>query len=317
MKKYPMKLNYIAKSAIWGGSVLSSEWGKRGDGENVAETRELSVRPGEVSVIQNGEYAGMSLEDYVHAEESAVSPDYKKDQAFPMLVKFIDAGDKLSVQVHPDDAYANRVENDSGKTEMWHIVDAVQGATIIYGLADGVSKEDFVKAVEEKRLGDVMYTRPVKRGETYFIPAGLVHAIGAGIIVAEIQQNSDLTYRVYDYDRRGSDGKLRELHTQKALDVVRPYTAQQIDDLQFEKGRGEGVIAKSRYFGSYVKRVDGKAELCQSDASFASVLCLRGEGKLVFEGAEYPMSRGDSYFIPAGMGEYSAEGSMELLFSEI
>ena len=319
MKKYPLKVRYIAKSAIWGGKLLSESWGKQGSGENVAETWELSVRPKEMGTVENGEAAGMALLDYFRAVGGdAVSPTWSVEERFPLLVKFIDAGDRLSVQVHPDDAYASRVENDSGKTEMWVIVAAEPGSTIVYGLADGVSREEFARAALEKRLDDVMMTLPVQAGDCFFIPAGMVHAIGGGILIAEIQQNSDLTYRVYDYDRRGADGKLRELHTETAMEVVRPYTEAEVDAIRFARGCAEGdLLANSKYFKAYARDIVGEGILFASSDSFVSVLCVGGEGVVSFEGEEYPISRGDSYFLPAGMGECSLRGDLRLICSEL
>ena len=320
MRRYPLQVSYIAKSAIWGGQTLRREWKKQGAGDNIAETWELSVRREEMATVQNGEAAGMTLAEYIQAcGADCVSPEYRLGERFPMLVKLIDAEDKLSVQVHPDDAYAAAQEGDSGKTEMWYIVDAKEGATIIYGLKEGVDREAFAAAVADGRLDEVMHTVPVKAGESYFIPAGMLHAIGAGILIAEIQQNSDLTYRVYDYDRRGADGSLRPLHTEKALDVVRPYTEAEVEAIRFVRG-GEAdgeLLANSQYFKTHRVTVAGAREFDQGKESFASLLCLEGEGELVFEGECYPIAKGDSYFLPAGLGRYELRGKLTLIRSEL
>ena len=319
MKKYPLKLSYIAKSAIWGGQTLVREWQKRGTGENIAETWELSVRPKEMAVIENGEACGMTLADWLEScGADAVSPDYRKGERFPLLVKLIDAAESLSVQVHPDDAYASRVERDSGKTEMWYIVAAEAGASIVYGLKEGVTREEFAAAVRGGRLSEVMNLQPVRAGECYFIPAGMLHAIGGGILIAEIQQNSDLTYRVWDYDRRQADGSLRALHTEKALDVVRPYTEAEVESIRYAKGRTEdGSLANSKYFKVARTVVHGSRSMEQGAESFASLLCIAGDGALIFEGRRYPIHRGDSYFIPAGLGAYAVEGELTLICSAL
>ncbi len=318
MKKYPLQLDYIAKSAIWGGSRLMREFGKVGQGENIAETWELSAREREICRIQNGEGAGMTLSEYfavVGAE--AVSRSYRPEDRFPLLVKLIDARDRLSVQVHPDDAYASRVEGDSGKTEMWYIVDAEEGATIVYGLADGVSGADFARLIAEGRIKEGMREIPVRRGETYFIPAGMVHAIGGGILIAEIQQNSDLTYRVFDYDRRDAEGQLRPLHTEKALAVISPFEAEEIHRIRFARGEEKGTLANSDYFKVWRAKVRGTERVVATEESFVSVLCVDGEGVIEFEGNEYPIHRGDSYFLPAGMGECTVRGTVMLICSKI
>ncbi len=318
MKKYPLKLSYTAKTALWAGTRLKTEFGKISEFDTVSESWELSVRDDEMAHILNGEACGMTMEEYFFCVGyDCVSPTFKKGDRFPLLVKLIDAQDVLSVQVHPDDAYACKVENDSGKTEMWYIVDATEDAKLIYGLKDGITSEDFARAVEEERINDVMNYVPVKKGETYFIPSGMIHAIGAGILIAEIQQNSDLTYRVYDFDRVGKDGKLRLLHVEKALAVTRPFSKCEIDAIRYSRGRGENLLANSEYFKVRHMCVDGGVELSATEQSFISLLCLDGEGSVEFELQEYPICKGESYFIPAGMGDFILKGNMEIILSEI
>ena len=321
MNKYPLKLNYIAKSAIWGGKKLSESWGKLSDGDNVAETWELTVREKEMSKITNGECAGMTLAEYISlCGEDCVSPEFSKGDAFPLLVKFIDALADLSVQVHPDDDYAGRVESDIGKTEMWYIVEAAPDAKIVYGLADGISCEDFASAVRAGEISSAMKYVPVKAGECYFIPAGMLHAIGSGILLAEIQQNSDLTYRVYDYDRVGKDGKKRELHTEKALDVTKVFSEDDVNALRYECGDAadadDELLADSKYFRVVKKDVKGASTLGVGK-SFCSVLCIDGNGSIEFGDKNYEVSRGDSYFCPANMGTLTLNGEMTLICSEI
>ena len=321
MKKYPLRLSFIPKSAIWSGDVLSREWGKQNEGNAVAETWEMSVRPKEMAVILNGDAEGMTLAEYFETcGADCVSPTYQTSERFPMLVKLIDAGDSLSVQVHPDDAYASRVENDGGKTEMWYIVEAKSGASIVYGLRDGIRREDFAEAVAQGRIGETLKSCPVRAGDCYFIPAGMVHAIGAGIVIAEIQQNSDLTYRLYDFERRQADGSLRELHTEKALDVVRPFTDAEIESIRFARGNDpRRYLANSRYFRAWKQELrSGESARAEQDVeSFMSLLCIAGKGELIFEGVSYPISRGDSYFLPAGMGAYELIGEMTLIGSSL
>lgn len=321
MKRYPLKLTYIAKSAIWGGSRLALEWGKQGDGDNIAETWELSVREKEMAYIENGEAEGLSLRDYIRAAGAdCVANDYSLDKPFPLLVKFIDAADRLSVQVHPDDAYAGERENDVGKTEMWYIVDADEGARIVCGLKDGVSESDFAQAVREGRTGEVLKSISVKKGESYFIPAGLVHAIGKGVLIAEIQQNSDLTYRVYDYDRVGKDGQKRPLHVDKALDVTRVWSADGIEKEAFAGGKtscGGELLANGKYFSVCKHTVDGEIRLNVSEESFCHLLCIDGAAVIRVLGEKYEIKRGDSYFLPAGLGECSILGNAQIICSRV
>lgn len=319
MKRYPIKVSYVAKSRIWGGENLCRIFGKENGGENIGETWELTVRDDEMSSIMNGDHAGKTLGEYIEGDKSVLGSRYDGGR-FPLLIKFIDAQDKLSVQVHPDDDYAAANEKDPGKTEMWYIVDAAKGAKLVYGLADGISREDFAKAVAAGDINSAMGYVPVKKGEVYFIPSGMLHAIGEGIIIAEIQQNSDLTYRVYDYDRRDAKGNTRELHVEKSLAVVRPFTEDEVNAIRFEakdEADDAETLAHCRYFR--VKKLDikGERELFASDDSFASLLCVEGEGEIVFEGEKYPIKAGDSYFIPASMKDYKINGSLEVIISTL
>lgn len=317
-KIYPLKLDCVSKSAIWGGNSLRENWNKPGDGENIAETWELTVREKENSKIVNGSCVGMTLSDYIKENCGSVAPDYKTGDRFPLLVKFIDAAASLSVQVHPDDEYARSVENDSGKTEMWYIVDASEGAEIIFGLADGVDKDEFSKAVDAGEFDSVMKRVKVKKGDSFFIPAGMLHAIGEGILIAEIQQNSDLTYRVYDYDRVGADGKKRELHTKKAKEVVRPFADGEIEEIRYSRGKSENCLANSKYFkvDKLTLSEDRSAEIT-ADKYFVSLLCVDGEGSVEYEGEKYPIKAGDSYFLPAGMGKCKLNGTLTVLCSTV
>ncbi len=322
MKKYPLKLSYTAKTALWAGKRLASEFGKRSEFETISETWELSVREDEMAVVQNGEARGMTLAEYFsRCGFDCVTSNFTANERFPLLVKLIDANDILSVQVHPDDAYAFAAEGgDSGKTEMWYIIDAKPDAKLVYGLAKGIGKREFADAVAEGRLNDVMNFVPVRAGQTYFIPSGMLHAIGSGILIAEIQQNSDLTYRVYDFERVGADGKKRPLHVEKSLAVTRPFDDGEVNAQRFARDAsnmaGE-VLAASEYFTVSRVTLDGKQLLTADEDSFVNLLCLDGACELVFDGESYPVRKGDSYFLPAGMGKYTAEGSATLILSKV
>ena len=319
MKRYPLKLSYIAKTALWGGNNLSERFNKNSDFDKISETWELSVRDDAQSVILSGEASGKTLREYFdEVGYDAVAPDFKVGDRFPLLIKFIDANDRLSLQVHPDDSYASQVENDSGKTEMWYIVSAKEDSSIIYGLGEGVSEADFADRIRDGKTADAVATIPVKAGESYFIPSGMVHAIGEGIIIAEIQQNSDLTYRVYDYDRVGADGKKRELHVEKAIAVTKGFTQKQIDDICYSNQvKSELVLADCEYFRVEKLCVDGKEQRFVDGESFESILVLEGEGAIIFNGEEYAITQGDSWYLPAGMGEYELVGGFKALSSKI
>lgn len=316
---YPLKLIPAAKEILWGGHKLKDSYHKSAPFEKLAETWELTVRPQEMNIIENGAAAGQTLEDYIRENGlGTVSPGYDGER-FPLLIKFIDACDRLSIQVHPDDAYGLANEGELGKTEMWYIVEAEPGASLVYGLKDGLSAEDFAEAVHAGRIGETLRSVEVHAGETYFIPSGQIHAIGAGILIAEIQQNSNVTYRVYDYDRRQADGSLRQLHTEKALDVVKIRTDAEIDEIRYANADScstETELAACPYFR--VRRFSTEklpASVTPAD-SFIHLLCVDGEGEIRSNGVVYPVIKGDSYFLPRGCGECCLSGSMTVLLSE-
>ena len=319
-KLYPLFLSGVTKSPIWGGTRLPREWNKCApDGGSVGESWELTVRKNEMSAVQNGSLAGVTVGALLRdCCEELMGRSALANGEFPMLIKFIDAADRLSVQVHPDDSYAARVENDRGKTEMWYIVDADENAEIICGLSNGVDNPAFCSALQKGELMSALKVQKVRTGETYFIPAGLPHAIGKGILIAEIQQNCDLTYRVYDYDRRQADGSLRELHIDKACEVIRPFDEKEIDAIRYSRGfpaSRDETLANCDYF-----RVD-KIDLCKSKYTLSQngylrhLLCIGGEGTIEYNGTCYPFRRGDSILLPASLSDLDLWGNGTVLIS--
>ena len=313
----PIKLNPVFKEIIWGGNRLKSEFGMKSDLNNIAESWEMTVRPDGMNTICGGEFDGLSMEDYIKLNGNSVVTD-KKYEGFPLLIKFIDAQDNLSVQVHPDDEYAMKNENSLGKTEMWYIMDAKPGAKLVYGLKSGCTSDDFEKAIKNGTVEEKLNFVPVKKGDVFFIPSGLVHAIGAGILLAEIQQNSNITYRVYDYGRLGKDGLPRELHIKKALDVIINRNQEEIEKIRFsESDKSDTTLASCDYFKVDKYNVDGYLQLLSSAKSFNSVLCLNGEGYIEYNDEKFSIVKGDSYFIPAGIGTYGISGNTEVIISQI
>ncbi len=297
---YPLKLAPVCKEIIWGGTRLKTEYAKKCDLEKLAESWELTVRQDGMNVIENGEHKGMTLGEYLGEDA----------EGFPLLIKLIDARDKLSIQVHPADKYALENEGEYGKTEMWYIVDAEEGAKLVYGLVD-YDKETFKAAVEKGTLEKYMNYVDVKKGDVFFIPAGCVHAIGSGILIAEIQQSSNVTYRVYDYMRRGKDGKLRELHIDKALDVIVDYTPEEIEKIRYSKGKTDTALANCDYFKVDRYLVDGSLTVALGEG-FAHILCLEGTGTV--DGVE--ISKGESIFIPKEFSSVTVEGKLEIITSQ-
>lgn len=313
----PIKLNSVCKEIIWGGNRLKNEYNKKSDLSNIAESWELTCRTDGMNTIVGGEFDGKTLEEYIKVNGDEVISN-EKQPFFPLLIKFIDAEDNLSVQVHPDDAYGLKYANSLGKTEMWYIIDAKDGAQLVYGLKEGVTNEEFAQAIKDGCVEEKLNYVDVKKGDVFFIPSGLVHAIGRGILLAEIQQNSNITYRVYDYNRVGKDGKPRELHVNNALNVIVNRNQSEIEKIQFSTNvKDDYTLASCEYFNVKKFNIDGSCEFSTNAESFASILCLDGEGKIEFNGTNYTVLKGDSYFIPANLGEFTVSGALEIIVSKI
>ena len=319
-KLYPFFLSGVTKSPIWGGTRLPREWNKYApDGGSVGESWELTVRQKERSTIQNGALAGKAVGELLRdCPSELMGKSTLTNGEFPLLIKFIDAADRLSVQVHPDDAYAARVENDCGKTEMWYIVAADEDAEIICGLADGIGTADFCAALQKGELMSSLKVQRVRAGETYFIPAGLPHAIGKGILIAEIQQNCDLTYRVYDYDRRQADGSLRELHIDKACDVIRPFDANEIDAIRYSRelpASRDTILADCDYFRVEKLALSKDTHTLFQNGYLRHLLVIDGEGTIECDGVSYPFRRGNSILLPASLDHLTLTGDGTVLIS--
>lgn len=313
---YPLRLSNVTKAPIWSGGKLSGEW-KKGEGA-IGESWELCVRENENSIVENGTLRGRTLAELIDTYGAALTGSDLSSDEFPLLIKLIDAGGDLSVQVHPGDDYAARVENDRGKTEMWYIVDAEEGARIVCGLRAGVGKGELAEAVKSGKTENVLNYVPVRAGETYFIPAGLPHAIGRGILIAEIQQNCDLTYRLYDYGRVGADGKARELHIDKALDVIRDFSDREIRDIRYSRAHGEtddGLLVDCEYFRVSHLRVEGAAQLPKSK-KMRHLLVISGEGEMSTGKAVCKLEKGSSYLLPACVEVLDLNGRLEALLTD-
>ena len=313
------KLDPAFKDYIWGGTRLRDEYGKKCDYDKVAESWELSCHKDGPSVVADGEYKGLTLNEYIEkAGKGVLGKNCERFENFPILIKLIDAKDNLSVQVHPDNEYAMRVEGEYGKTEMWYVVDCDEGATLLYGFKHEITKEEFARRIADNTLLEVTNAVPVKKGDVFFIKSGTLHAIGKGILIAEIQQNSNTTYRIYDYGRVGKDGKPRELHVNKALDVTKLAPAEQYPETPVEKKDGYDIklLSKCEYFTTYRVNVDTKAELDADENSFNSILVLEGE-PVISGGETVSAKKGESVFISAGTGKYTVEGKCTFVLTKI
>lgn len=320
----PLELKPPVKDYIWGGTKLRDEFGRESDSERLAESWELSCHKDGMSVISGGEYDGKTLAEYLEMHRSALGTDCADFEYFPVLIKLIDAKNDLSVQVHPDNEYALEHEGEYGKTEMWYVVDCEPDAELIYGFRESISREEFRRAIEENTLLDKVNRVKVRKGDVFFIKSGTLHAIGKGLLIAEIQQNSNTTYRVYDYGRLGADGKPRELHIEKAIEVTDLKPADQrteypVLDLS---GRFEGtsvrILADCEYFtSSLVKLGDSQVIWNIDESSFRHVLVIEGSGEMIHGEIVYPLRKGSSYFIPAGAGEVTFKGKCSFINTEI
>ena len=314
-----IKLKPAFKDYIWGGTRLRDDFGKDCDFEKVAESWELSCHKDGNSIVANGGYAGMTLTAYIEkAGRSVLGTDCEKFDSFPILIKLIDAKDNLSVQVHPNNEYAQRVEGEYGKTEMWYVVDCDEGAELLYGFKHEITKEEFANRIADNTLLEVTNAVPVKKGDVFFIEAGTLHAIGKDILIAEIQQNSNTTYRIYDYGRVGNDGKPRELHVEKAKDVTVLGPAKQYPETPAEEKDGYKIklLSSCEYFTAYRVDVESKAVLEADEKSFNSILVLEGEPEIIADDI-VKAKKGDSIFISAGTGKYTVEGKCRFVLTKV
>ena len=319
---YPMKLEAPLKDYLWGGTRLKDEYGKKTNLDKVAESWELACHKDGKSKIVNGEAAGMFLEDWLTGQDKSVlGTNAASFPYFPLLIKLIDAKGDLSVQVHPDNDYAMRVEGEYGKTEMWYIVDCEPGASLLYGFKEKISKEEFERRIADNTLLEVCNRVPVKKGDVFFIDSGTLHAIGKGILICEIQQNSNTTYRIYDYGRVGKDGKPRELHVKKAIDVTKlepptkPTTA--LAKIDIIPGLDMELLAECEYFTAYHAALEGEAGLKAGSESFQTFTVLSGSLQLTSGDTVIDFNKGESVFIPAGLGTYKLTGEATFILSKM
>jgi mannose-6-phosphate isomerase len=303
---YPLKFTPIYKDKIWGGNKIKSLLNKDfGNLPNCGESWELSVVEGNVSVVSNGFLAGNSLDELIEVYMGDLVGDHVFDaygDEFPLLIKFIDANDDLSIQVHPDDEMASERHNSFGKTEMWYVVQADRGSKLQSGFNQQVDQAKYLEKLEKVELTDILNFEEVTAGDVFFIPAGRVHAIGKGILLAEIQQTSDITYRIYDYDRRDDKGNLRELHTDLALDAI-DYTLHPEYKTKYEPKLNESVeLVSCKYFTTNVLTLDQAVEKDYNKLdSFVIYICLDGEVQIETESGSESVRKGETVLIPASI----------------
>lgn len=305
------KMIPACKSYLWGGNKLKTLFDKVSKDDILAETWELSCHKDGESIIKDGPYKGMSLNQYIEQQgKEILGTNCQMFDDFPILIKLIDAKDSLSIQVHPNNEYALKNEGQYGKTEMWYVVEAGEGASLYYGFNQEVTKEEMRSRIEDNTLLEVLNEVKVKPGDVFFIEAGTIHAIGKDIVIAEIQQNSNVTYRVYDYGRVGADGKLRDLHIEKALEVTNLKPNAESKDFG-------GHIGACEYFVVDEVSVTDSYKGIVTDESFCSILVLDGKGRVTTGQGQVEFSKGDSIFMDAGTGTYEILGSSSVLITTV
>ncbi len=303
MKLYPLKFQPILKERLWGGTKLKDVLGKPIESDITGESWELSAVEGDISIISNGTLSGTSLQELINRrpEELLGKSVFKRfGKAFPILIKFIDAKQDLSIQLHPNDALAKERHNSFGKTEMWYVLDADKGADLIVGFNKDVTKEEYSNCLNNDTLLDVLNYESVEEGDTFFINTGKIHAIGAGVLLAEIQQTSDVTYRVFDFNRRDKNGNLRELHTELALDAM-DYDKK--DDFKVEyDGQINTVNAMvdCPYFKTNFIHLTKNIDLDVSERdSFTIYMCVGGTAEIRTENGFTLIQKGETTLVPA------------------
>ena len=307
MKLYPLKFNPIYKERIWGGTKLNDVLAKDAKGDLIGESWELSAVEGDVSIITNGILKGKSLQELIDAYQENLLGKSVLEQfgtKFPILIKFIDAKLDLSIQLHPNDELAMKRHNSFGKTEMWYVMQADKGSELIVGFNKEVNKDEYVHQLENNTLLDILNYEKVNEGDTFFINTGKIHAIGAGILLAEIQQTSDVTYRVFDFNRKDKNGNTRELHTEMALDAI-DYSKK--DDFKVNYNKEKNVpneMVSCQYFTTNYINVEGALSIDLSNRdSFTIYMCVDGEAEISTTVGKEIIKKGETLLIPADSEE--------------
>ena len=323
-RRKPFLLKPTGKDYLWGGKRLNDEFAKNIDMTPLAETWECSTNPDGLSFVASGEMEGMSLDEVLarHPDYIGTHPTTNFSGRLPVMIKFLDANKALSVQVHPSDDYAYYNENGQlGKTEMWYVLDATKDAQIIYGLNRDITEDELRKSIIDGTITKYLQKVPVSRNDVFFMEPGMIHAIGSGVLVAEIQQNSNLTYRIYDYDRTDKDGNKRMLHIDKALEVanlkcsIRPK--QPLRVLKYKPGVASELLGRCKYFEVYRRIINTERRqevwFHSDPLSFRVLLCVNGCGTMSFAGEILNVYKGDCIFVPAESVDIRMHGKMQIL----
>jgi mannose-6-phosphate isomerase len=315
----PFKFVPYLKPVLWGGNKIAPFKGVDCEAENIGESWEISGVPGHESVVADGPDKGLNLTQLIekYGEDLLGSRVVKRyGFSFPLLIKLIDAKKDLSVQVHPDDELARKRHNSLGKTEMWYIIDSEPGAKIYAGLSQRIGPDDYSRLVREKKIMDVVAVQDSHPGDIFFLPAGRIHAIGAGNLLAEIQETSDITYRVYDFDRRDANGNLRELHTELAKDAIDYTVYPQYKSSYDRDAKGFTALVHCSHFDVERLIVDEKIEIPVPGNSFVVLMCLDGDCDIVTDGETVThLRRGETLLVPAAVKKISCQNPAVLLMA--
>ncbi|MDO5561783.1 MAG: class I mannose-6-phosphate isomerase [bacterium] len=314
----PVKLKPAFQNYIWGGTKFRDYYRKDTpkNWQKIAESWELSTHEHGLTTIAEGDFKDWTLKQYLDKAGPKILGKRFATTRLPILFKLIDAKDNLSVQVHPTDDYARKYEKQMGKTEMWYILDAEPKSFLYYGFKKKINAKEFAQRIADQTLTEILQAVPVKKGDVFFIPAGTLHAIGKGILIAEIQQSSDLTYRVYDYGRVGDDGKPRELHIEKALEVTKlekAHPRKMHPAIPLQKKTQIQTLASCPYFVVKELKLDQEIELLVLDDTYQVLFATKNDFVLTFENKKLKIKEGETVFLPADLGNYKITGSGELL----
>jgi mannose-6-phosphate isomerase len=315
MKLYPLQFEPILKERIWGGTKLKTYLNKPITSEITGESWEISTVENDVSIVAYGSFKGKSLVELVNEFPNEIlgTKVYSAfGKQFPLLFKYLDAREDLSIQLHPNDALAKKRHNSFGKTEMWYVMQADENAQLIVGFKEKSTPTTYIENLKNKTLLNILDTKKVKEGDVFFLDTGTIHAIGAGILIAEIQQTSDITYRVYDFDRVDANGKPRELHNDLALEALNYETV----EAQKEYSKKENIsneVVHCQYFTTNFIPLNGKIQVKRNQESFTVFMCVDGEFELFYEGEVLKYIKGDTVLIPASLTDFQLSGKASIL----
>ena len=315
MKFYPLTFEPIFKERIWGGTKLKDYLNKSFKSNKIGESWELSTVANDVSVVSNGKFAGLNLNELIEKYPTEILGSKSIEKfglEFPLLFKFLDAKEDLSIQVHPNDELAKQRHNSFGKTEMWYVMQADENSRLVVGFKNKTNKKEYLKHLEDKTLVTILNETPVKKGDTFFLETGTVHAIGAGVLIAEIQQTSDITYRLYDWDRVDAKGIGRELHNDLAVDAINYEETN--TKVTYNSERNESVnLVDCPFFTTNILEVSGTYNWKKKKESFTVFMCTEGSFVLVTSNSKSEFKKGDTVLIPAILEEFQFIGETSLL----